>query len=134
MIFLSIIFLLVIILEGSFISIPFALLFLLFLVLKNREPWVFVLAFFSGFLLDSLYLRSFGATSIFFLIFLFAVTLYEKKFEIENLSFVIIASFIGTFFYFSLFGNFFVIQKALFTSLIVLLPYKFLIKPRANMN
>lgn len=134
MILLFIIFLLAVILEGSFISIPFVLLFLLFLTLKNREPWVFIFAFFSGLLLDSLYLRSFGATSIFFLIFLFAVTLYEKKFEIESLSFVIIASFIGTFIYFSLFGNFFVIQKALFTSIIVLLPYKFLIKPRTNIN
>lgn len=134
MILLSVIFLLAIILEGSFISIPFVLLFLLFLALRNRQSWIFFFAFFSGIFLDSLFLRNFGATSIFFLIFIFAVTLYERKFEIKSLSFVVIASFVGTFIYFSLFGNFFVIQKALFTSFIVILLYKFLIKPRKSIN
>ena len=134
MILLSILFLLAVILEGSFISIPFVLLFLLFLTLKNREAWVFIFAFISGLLLDSLYLRDLGATSIFFLVFLFFVTLYERKFEIASLSFVIIASFLGTFIYFSFFGNFFVMQKALFTSFIVILLYKFLIKPRVSID
>lgn len=116
------------VLEGSFISLPFIFLFLLFLSLKNRTSWVFAVAFIAGILLDAFYLRTLGQTSIFFLLFLFAVMLYEKKFEIENLSFVVVVSFIGSFIYFSFFANTFVIQKALFTSLIAFLLSKYLSK------
>ncbi|HKC14432.1 MAG TPA: hypothetical protein VKC89_00490 [Patescibacteria group bacterium] len=128
MIFLLLI--LAIILEGSFISIPFVFLFLLFFALKNRSLWVFALAFISGILLDSFFLRNLGQTSIFFLIFLFAVMLYERKFEIASLSFVLISSFVGSFIYFLILGEAFVIPKVLVTCILAFLLSRIFIKQR----
>lgn len=122
--------LLFLILEATFISIPFVLLLLLFLSLKNRSTWVFAVAFVSGILLDSLYLRNLGFTSIFFITFLFGVMLYERKFEIANHFFILVSSFIGSFIYFSLLGVEFSIQKALFTCLAAFLLSKIFMNPR----
>lgn len=121
-----------VILEGSFVSIPFVLLFLLFLSLNNKSPRVFVIAFISGIILDSFYLRALGQTSIFFLLFLFAVMLYERKFEIASTSFVLISSFIGSFIYFSLFGNVFVIQKTIAACIIAFFLSKIFIRQKIN--
>lgn len=122
-------FFLSLVLEGSLFSIPFVFLFLLFSALKFRGVWIFPLAFVAGVLLDAFYIRNIGTTSIFFLIFTFAIFLYQRKFEIESLSFVVITSFVGSLIYFSLLGNVFALQKALITTVFAFIIFRFFLKP-----
>lgn len=121
---------LAIILEGSFFSFPFVFLFLFFLSLRYNKSWIFTLAFVCGILLDAITLRNIGSTSIFFLVFLFAVFQYGRKFEIESVAFTVISSFLGSFVYLSLFGDSFVLQKALFTCVIAFSLSYFFLKER----
>lgn len=123
-------FLLFCILEGIFISFPLVFLFLIFFALRNRNSLVFVLSFIGGILLDIFYLRQIGLTSVFFLVYIFALLLYERKFEIGSYFFVFLSVALGSFIYFSLFENSFVIQKSLITVVVALIASKFLLKPR----
>ncbi len=129
MIFL--ILLLFLLLEASYISLPFIFLFLIPFAIRFRKSWVLLLAFFLGILLDSFHLRSLGSTSVFFLFFLFVVSMYERKFEIENFSFVLVASFIGSLFFFSIFDNSQVLFKSFVSSIFCLLISGFILKPRS---
>lgn len=79
-----------ILLEGSITSLPLVLSILLVLAVNLRKQDVFVVAFLAGFLLDVLLVRPVGVTSIFFLCILLLVFLYEKKYEIKSLFFVIL--------------------------------------------
>lgn len=119
-----------VILEGSFISFPFVLLFLVFYSLRNRTPWIFLFAFVAGLFLDALALRNLGVTSIFFLLFLFATHSYERKFEIGNNFFVFLVVALGSFIYLSIFQNSFVWQKTLFTVFVAMVLSKFILKPK----
>lgn len=83
-------------LEGTVTTLPLVVVLLLLLMINRREGVVFVLAFISGLLLDILRLQTFGGTSLFLLCFLFLVLLYQRKYEIDSLPFVMIAAFIGT--------------------------------------
>lgn len=93
------------IIESSLTTVPLVLSFLLVFYLLKRETWIFVLAFFLGLILDSLLLRTLGQTSLFFVIFLFSVELYERKFEIKTSSFVFLSSLMGSIFYLIIFGE-----------------------------
>lgn len=130
MIIAAILLLILSILEGSFISFPLVFIFLIFFSLRNRSSWVFVFAFTGGLLLDIFYLRQTGLTSIFFLVFLFAILLYERKFEIGNYFFVFTAILIGSFLYFSIFQGFFIWQKTLVTVGVSLILSRLFLKPK----
>lgn len=109
------------ILQGSLLSFPLVFILLLISAIKSRENWIFPLAFIAGLILDSLYLRPLGATSLFFLLFLFAIFTYEKKFEIDNLTFVFISSFLGSMIFFLVFGESQVLIKSLLSSILALI-------------
>lgn len=65
---------------------------------------VFVIAFIAGIFLDIFALRSLGGTSIFLLIFVLLILLYQRKYEIYSYYFVIVASFIGAALFLAIFG------------------------------
>lgn len=88
-----------IILESSVTTLPLVLLFLIFYTVFTRSESVFFIAFFAGLLLDILMLRPLGVTSIFFLVIIFLILLYENKFEIGTMYFVMIATFVMSFLY-----------------------------------
>lgn len=92
-------FALALLLEGMITTLPVTLIALIILLLQKREYWIFFLAFGSGLLLDLFTLQSLGLTSIFFVIFLFALLLYERKYEIQTLPFVVVSSFFGSLMY-----------------------------------
>ncbi len=96
---LTLLFLLAFVMESSLTTVPLVLLSLLCLAVAKKKAWVFSLAFFSGVFLDILLVRTVGYTSLFFLLVLFTILLYDRKYEIRTLPFVMIASFIGTFLY-----------------------------------
>ncbi len=83
-------------LEGTVTTIPLVLICLLCLGIIWREAVVFPVAFFAGIIFDLLTLHSIGVTSLFFTIVLFLVFLYQRKYEINSLPFVLVASFGGS--------------------------------------
>jgi len=104
--FLAIFLLLVaLILEVSLTTIPFVFLVLLVFMAALRANWLFVLAFVFGILLDLVGFKTLGTSSIFFIIILFFMLLYQSKFEIATNMFVLISSFLGSLGYLIVIGN-----------------------------
>lgn len=92
-------FLVAILLESTIITLPLTLLIIIFSAITIRKNEVFFLAFLAGLLLDVLTFRNIGWSSLFFTMAVFTVFLYQKKFEIDSLSFVLVISLIGSFGY-----------------------------------
>src|SRR5579859_116016 len=91
-------------LEGTVTTLPLVLICLLCLTIFFRNLYLFIAAFFVGILLDAFALRELGETSIFFLLLIFLILLYQRKYEINSYPFVLIASFVGSLLYLLLFG------------------------------
>lgn len=116
---------LAILLEGTVVSLPVVLdLLLIFFVLKKRSR-VLVPAFFSGLALDIFRVRTLGITGVFFIVFIFLVFLYERKFEIATYPFVFFASFLGGAVYLHLFGYNNVFWQGVINSIVAVLLFKF---------
>jgi cell shape-determining protein MreD len=117
--------LIALILEASVTTIPFILLVLLCMIVLSRENWLFIPAFIFGILLDLIGFKTLGTSSIFFIIMLFLILLYQSKFEIATNLFVLAASFLGSLSYLFLLGyNNNLIVQAVFSSIIGLLLFK----------
>ena len=115
---LIVLFFLAFLLEATVTTLPLVLLALLCLAVARRKSWVFSLAFISGILLDILLVRTVGITSLLFLIFLFIILLYERKYEIRTLPFVVISSFVGTLLYGMVFSLPFLFLQAVLSSIV----------------
>ncbi|MDO8658442.1 MAG: hypothetical protein Q7K55_06880 [Candidatus Levybacteria bacterium] len=122
--FLCFAFLIAVFFEGAVISVPLVLDFILVYYVFERKAWIFALAFILGLILDIFHLRLLGATSIFFAVFIFIITLYERKFEIKTTAFVLFFSFIGSLIFLFIFKYNYVLQQALISSLIAILIFK----------
>lgn len=90
--------------ETTLTTIPLVLVSLICLTVIYRENLLFLFAFFFGFLLDLILFKTIGLSSLFFIIFLFLVLLYQRKFEIKTISFVLISTFLGSFLYLFIFS------------------------------
>jgi len=108
-----------ILLESTLITLPLTFLIILFASVIIRKNEIFALAFFSGLFLDILAFKNVGWSSIFFVIFVFLVFLYQRKFEVETLHFVAITALIGSFIYLFIEGVSFVIVQALVATFII---------------
>ena len=91
-------------LEGTVTTLPLVFICLLCLTIFIRNLSLFIVAFLAGILLDAFALRSLGETSIFFLLLIFLILLYQRKYEINSYPFVLMASFLGSLLYLSIFG------------------------------
>lgn len=101
-------FLLVVCLLGAFFeatvtTLPVLLCLLVVISIHEKSNKIFVLAFISGIVLDVMRVDPVGLRSIFYIIFLFLIFLYERKFETSNPVFVFFASLIGSIGYLLLF-------------------------------
>ena len=96
--FLSVLF------EGTITTLPLTLITLLVIAVMSRDTSVFPFAFIAGLLLDVLLLRPLGATGVFFILYFLLVFLYQRKYEITTVPFVLFASFFGTVVYTKFFG------------------------------
>ena len=101
---LFIFFILLLFVHATILTIPIFISVLLMVYIFKKESWAFPLAFFSGIILDTLTVRDLGISSLFMILFLLLVVLYENKFEIKTIPFVLLASFIGSFFYLLIFN------------------------------
>lgn len=108
-----------ILLEATIITVPLTLLIIIFtaVIFKNND--VFYLGFLSGLLLDILTLGTIGLTSAFFVLFVMLIFLYQKKFEIESLSFITISSFSGSVIYLFLTSSSILIPQAVLATFIM---------------
>lgn len=84
------------ILESSLTTIPLVFISLLCLTVFYKNNFIFFLAFLFGILIDVLAFNTIGISSMFFVIFIFLVLIYQKKFEITTYPFVLITSFFGS--------------------------------------
>lgn len=107
-------------LEGSVTFVPLVFDAILVLYVLKREAWIFTLAFFAGLMLDVVYVRQFGQTSLFFLASLFLVFLYERKYEIKTKEFVFLFSFLAGGAYLYYFNRTILVTQTLLNSLAVL--------------
>ena len=105
-------------LEGTVTTLPLVLLCLLVWSILRQDIHVFVAAFFAGLALDIFAVRLLGSTSLFFLIFIFLILLYQKKYEINSYPFMLVSSFFGSVGFLVLFGYAHVFEQALLSSMI----------------
>lgn len=91
--------------ESTITTLPIVLLVLLCCAVVLRSSAMLIWSFFAGIFLDALKLQSIGGSSLFFLLFLAAAFLYERKFEVQSIPFVLIFSFFGSLFYLLVFGS-----------------------------
>jgi hypothetical protein len=111
-IFLYILLFLSVLLEGTVTTLPLVLVCLLCLTILKREASVFLFAFFSGIMLDIFTLRPVGGASIFFLMFVLLILLYQRKYEIYSFPFVMTASFLGSLLFLGIFSYDYIILQA----------------------
>ncbi len=92
-------------LQASVTTLPLIILFFLNVAVVAKKTWIFPASFLTGLALDVLLLNPMGKTSLFLVIFLFIILLYDKKFDIQTFPFVFLASFIGSLIYFITMGH-----------------------------
>ena len=128
--FLSIILLsTALLLEITLTTIPLVLISLICLTIIYKEEVLFVLAFIFGVFLDLALFRTIGLSSLFFVIFLFLILIYQRKFEIKTVSFLLVATVLGNFIYLWIFSyhNLIVLQT-IASAIIGLIIFSFLKK------
>lgn len=114
--FLFFFFFFAILFEASLFSIPFALPFLLLFFVLHKKPSVFAMAFIIGLILDILHIRPLGMTSLFYLLLLLIVLLYDRKFEVISFPFLIGATVVSVIIYSILFSTPFIFGQIFFLS------------------
>lgn len=112
-------------LESVFTTLP--LLFIAFLITSviEKDYTIIFMALIFGLMLDMMTFRTIGATSLFLLIALFIVNLYERKFETSSIYFVSAFGFLGTLAYSVIFETFSIFE-VIFSSLITMTFFFFL--------
>lgn len=130
----TIIFLLSLFLESSVTTLPLVFLTLLCLAVLTSKEWIFVIAFIAGVLLDALSFRTLGQSSLYFILYIFLVFLYERKFEISTKYFIFIASFLGSFGFLIIFSYNNPVLQSLMSSIIGVLIFSILSRFHKNVE
>lgn len=115
-------------LEITITSMPLLLLVFLFFWLAIRDPIIFVLAFVIGIFFDLQSLGTIGVSSLFFVLFLGVIVLYERKFEIETFPFVFASSVIGSCLFLWVMGYHHILEQSFLGGFIALFVFWVLIK------
>ena len=130
MLYLGLTFLLSIflILETSAFSMPFLIIGLIAVtvVFKNYISFLFALVF--GIMLDVLTFKTIGISSFLFIILVFIIFSYQKKFEITTNYFVIFASFLAGLIFSFIFGLNHIIFQSIVSVVLGVTAFQFLKK------
>ena len=128
MLYLGLTFLLSIflILETSAFSMPFLIIGLIAVtvVFKNYISFLFALVF--GIMLDVLTFKTIGISSFLFIILVFIIFSYQKKFEITTNYFVIFASFLAGLIFSFIFGLNHIIFQSIVSVVLGVTAFQFL--------
>jgi len=130
----TIIFLFSLFLESSVTTLPLVFLTVLCLAVLTSKEWIFVIAFIAGVLLDALSFRALGQSSLYFILYIFLVFLYERRFEISTKYFIFIASFLGSFGFLIIFSYNNLILQSLMSSIIGVLIFSILSRFHKNVE
>lgn len=112
--------------EVTLTTLPLLLIIVTVLVILYRDIWVFGAAFLGGIILDSATVRPLGATSMFLVCWLFLILLYERKYNIDSVPFVVVSSFFGGLIFLYVFGYETILLQSIIGSLLALLLFTFL--------
>ena len=107
-------------------TIPFSIGLLAVSAVMFKKSWVFFAALGLGLFLDLISIRHWGYTGLIFVIFVFLIRLYERKFETQTATFVFIATFLGSLIYLRIFDYQQVFLQSLINSLFAILFFKLL--------
>lgn len=99
-------------------TLPFSIAVLLMLYIWYKDSFVFAVAFILGVFLDAMLVRDIGKTSLFFVVLLLVVFLYERRFEIDSIYFVFLSSILASLAYLWIFGYTQIFQQAAIISTI----------------
>ncbi len=119
-----ILFFLLLVAFSAVTTIPFSVSLLVMSAVIFKKSWVFFAALAIGVLLDLVNLKPLGYTSLVFVIFVFLVRLYERKFETETFAFVFIATFLGSLIYLMIFGYQMIFLQAFINALFAVLAFR----------
>lgn len=125
---LSILLIISLFLEGAVTTLPLVLICLLCLTILQKSAVVFPVAFLTGFILDIMAVRPWGETSLLFIVYLFLVLLYQRKYEIDSLPFVFVASFSGSLLFLTLFVHHAIIIQSLISAIFAVVVFIFIKK------
>ncbi|HSX09630.1 MAG TPA: hypothetical protein VLF93_05735 [Candidatus Saccharimonadales bacterium] len=103
-VFLFILLIVSVVLEGTVTALPLVLICLICMAIVMRNSFIFLSAFIAGMFLDAFALRPLGGASIFLLLSVFVLLLYQRKYEINSYPFIFISSFVGSLLFLLLFG------------------------------
>ena len=126
--------LLLIIAFGAITTIPFSVSLLVVSAVIFKKSWVFFAALAIGLLLDLVNLRPLGYTSLVFVIFVFLVRLYERKFETQTFAFIFIATFLGSLVYLKIFEYNQILLQSLVSSFLGILLFKIIQNSKFKMQ
>jgi hypothetical protein len=107
-----------VLLESTVVSMPLVFIILLCGAVVFASPAIFFWAFFTGIVLDAMMLQILGARSLFLLLVLTVAFLYQRKFEIQRLRFILIFSFLGSLLYGWIFEYDYVLMQAIIASVV----------------
>ncbi len=124
--FLFILLFLIIIFLSGITTIPISIPLVIVTAVLFKKSWVFSVALGLGLFLDLISMRVLGYTGLVFIIFVFLVRLYERKFETQTLTFIFFATLIGSFVYLSIFHYSNVLLQSFVDALLAILLFKFL--------
>ncbi|HEX8931722.1 MAG TPA: hypothetical protein VF810_01045 [Patescibacteria group bacterium] len=91
--------------EGTVTTLPLVMICLLCLTILRREVNIFFIAFLAGLILDIVTVKTLGSESLFFVVFVFLILLYQSKYEINSYPFVAVAALVGAFGFLWIFGG-----------------------------
>lgn len=117
---------LIVIFFSTVTTIPFAVILLAVSAVVLKKSWVFFGALGLGLVLDLFLLRPLGQTGLFFVIFIFLLFQYARKFETQTFSFVFISSFLGSLAYLVIFKYNNIFIQSFINAMIAILLFKFL--------
>jgi len=96
---------LAIILESTLISFPLTLAVIIFSAVIVKDNGIFLLAILAGLFLDQMSLNMLGISSLMFVISVFLIFQYGKKFEIKTLHFFATFTFLASYIYLLVIGS-----------------------------
>lgn len=121
-----------IIFESTITTVPLILAVLTVYMILNKQTRFFYAGFAGGIILDSLSVRVLGSSSAFFVIWLYLILLYDRKYEIKSSVFVFLSIFFGSVIFLYVFKYNYVLLNALTASGFGLVLYLILKKVERN--
>ena len=105
-------------LEGTLTTVPLVLAIAIPYAVSTREESIFFAVFLSGIFLDLLSGQTIGFSSFYFLCSIFALLLYQRKYEIASYPFIALSTAVLSVLYLLIFVHTYILLQT-FTSVVI---------------